>query len=261
VTAIRSLAYQLVFLPWTLLLCLVYLPLLALASRRFVQRCAAFWLEGALFFQRVILGLSFAVRGRENLPEGACIIAAKHQSAWDTMVFHHLVGDPAYLLKKELLSLPLFGWYLQKTGQVAIDRKAGMRALKLMVDGARRAVADGRPVIIFPEGHRQPPGHAGEYHSGVAMLYASLDVPLVPVALNSGLFWRRNAFLRHPGIVTMEVLPAMPPDLDRKSRMAELRHRVETATRALETEALERFPYLAADLPAPSAAAVDKPVE
>ncbi len=95
---------------------LAYLPLLALAPRRFVQRCAAFWLEGALLFQRVVLGLSFIVRGRENLPAGACIIAAKHQSAWDTMVFHHLVDDPAFLFKRELLFLPFIGWYLQKNG-------------------------------------------------------------------------------------------------------------------------------------------------
>lgn len=237
VTAIRSTLYQLAFLPWTLFLALLYLPLLALGSRRFVQRCAAFWLDGALFFQRVFLGLSFDVRGQENLPAGGVIIAAKHQSAWDTMVFHHVVEDPAFVLKKELLSIPFIGWYLQKTGQVAIDRKAGVRALKLMVEGARRALADGRQVVIFPEGHRQPPGHTGEYHSGIAMLYAACDVPVVPVALNSGLFWGRNAFLRRSGAITLQFLPPLAPGLDRKTFMGELETRIETATRALEAEA------------------------
>lgn len=252
-TAFRSLAYQLLFLPWTLALSLLYLPLLAVGSRRFMQRCAAFWLEGSLLFQKAILGLSFEVRGLDNLPaDGRVLVAAKHQSAWDTMVFHHLLADPAYILKKELLSLPFIGWYLQKSGQVAIDRKAGMKALKLMVEGAKAALADHRQIVIFPEGHRQPPGVAGDYHSGVAMLYGALDVPLVPVALNSGLFWRRNAFLRRPGVITLEFLPAIPPGLDRKTLMATIEERIETATRRLEQEAATRFPRLAAQISPPA---------
>ena len=114
-TAVRSLIYQLFFLPWTLGLCLLYLPLL-LGPRRLMQRGAALWLGGALFLQRTILGLRFEVRGLENRPQGAALVAAKHQSAWDTMIFHHLLRDPAYILKKELLRLPFIGWYLQKTG-------------------------------------------------------------------------------------------------------------------------------------------------
>ena len=125
-----------------------------------------------------------------------------------------------------------------------IDRKAGIKALKLMVDGAKLAAAQGRAVVIFPEGHRQPPGHAGEYHSGVAALYSGLDLPLVPVALNSGLFWGRNSFLRRPGVITLEFLPAIAPGMNRKLLMGELETRIETATRALEAEALQRFAYL-----------------
>ncbi len=243
-TAVRSLAYQLVFLPWTMLLSIVYLPLLVFAPRRVMQRCAAFWLESCLFLQRNILGLSFEIRGLENLPRGPAIVAAKHQSAWDTMVFHHLLADPAYILKRELLFLPFIGWYLKKSGQVPIDRRAGMKALKLMVDGARQALADQRQIVIFPEGHRQAPGTAGDYHSGVAMLYGALDAPLIPVALNSGLFWRRNAFIRHSGVITLEVLPALPRGLDRKAVMLLLQQRVEAATRSLENDALRRFPHL-----------------
>ena len=262
-TALRSLLYQLLFLPWTLLVSITYLPLLALASRRGMQRAAGVWLSGAHLLQRVLLGLTFELRGRDNLPTGPAIIAAKHQSAWDTMVFHHLLDDPAFILKKELLSLPFIGWYLRKTGQVAIDRKAGMRALKLMVEGARQALAEGRQVIIFPEGHRQPPGVAGAYHSGVAMLYAGCDAPMVPVALNSGLFWPRNAFLRHSGVIVLEVLPAIAKGLDRKAFMAELESRIETATRRLEAEGLHRFPHLADTIGADLSVTppVDKSVE
>jgi 1-acyl-sn-glycerol-3-phosphate acyltransferase len=257
------LAYQVIFLPWTVLLSVAYLPLLAFASRRFMQRCAAFWLESCLFLQRNILGLSFEIRGLENLPPGPAIIAAKHQSAWDTMIFHHLLADPAYVLKRELLFLPFVGWYLQKSGQVPIDRRAGMKALKRMVDGARQALAELRQIVIFPEGHRQAPGTAGDYRSGVAMLYGALDAPLIPVALNSGLFWRRNAFLRHSGVITLEVLPAMPRGLDRKVLIPMLQRRIETATRALERDALQNFPHLTtSQVIGPGVtAAVDKSVE
>ena len=234
---LRSLVYQLLFLPWTLILCLSYIPLLIGAPRRTVQRAAAFWLEGALWLQKIVLGLSFEVRGAENLPRSGAIVAAKHQSAWETMVFHRLVGDPAFVLKKELLSLPLIGWYMRRTGQIAIDRSAGGSALKQMLEGGRRAVEDGRCLVIFPEGHRQPPGHAGRYHPGIYKLYEALGVPVAPVALNSGLFWPRNAFLRHPGRITLEVLPPIPPGLGRETFMTRLQEAIETATRALEREA------------------------
>jgi len=243
VTLLRSLVYQLLFLPWTLGVCLIYLPLL-LGPRKLMQAGARLWLSGALFLQQRVLGLTYQIKGIENLPAGACLIAAKHQSAWDTMIFHRILADPAYVLKKELLSLPFIGWYLQKTGQVAIDRKAGMKALKLMVDAAKVAAAEGRQVIIFPEGHRQPPGVTGEYHSGIAALYSGLELPLVPVALNSGLFWGRNSFLRHAGCITLEFLPAIAPGMNRKLLMPELESRIETATRALEAEATLRFPQL-----------------
>lgn len=236
-TWLRSLLYQILFLPWTLLLCLSFVPLLIAAPRRTVQRAAAFWLEGALWLQKTILGLSFEVRGAANLPRGGAIVAAKHQSAWETMVFHRLVGDPAFVLKKELLSLPMIGWYMRRTGQIAIDRSAGGAALKLMLEAGRRAVDDGRCVVIFPEGHRQPPGKAGRYHPGIFKLYEALNVPVAPIALNSGLFWSRNAFLRHPGRIVLEILPHIPPGLDRQTFMHRLQDSIETATRALEAEA------------------------
>ena len=258
--AIRSLAYQVLFVGWTVTISFAYLPLL-LCPRWMMQRAAYVWLELALLLQRWVLGLSYEVRGLENLPKGAVVITPKHQSAWDTMVFHHLVADPAYVLKKELLSIPFIGWYLAKSGQVAVDRKAGMKALKYMVEGAHAAAAESRQIIIFPEGHRQAPGTTGDYHSGVAMLYAGLDVPLVPVALNSGMFWARNAFLRYPGVITLHVLPPIPHGLDRRAFMAKLEATIETATRALEAEALQRFPYLTARLSTSVADAVDKSVE
>jgi 1-acyl-sn-glycerol-3-phosphate acyltransferase len=234
---LRSALYQLFFLSWTLMITVLYLPLLALASRRQMQSAAGFWLDGALFLQKWVLGLSYEVRGRDYLPEGPVLIAVKHQSAWDTMVFHRLLDDPAFVLKRELLRLPLIGWYMRKSGQIAIDRKAGTQALRQMLDLGRRAIREQRQVVIFPEGHRQPAGHSGRYHAGVAMLYAALAVPVVPVALNSGMFWPRNAFLRRPGRIVLQILPVIPAGLTRDDFMRMLEASIETATTALETEA------------------------
>jgi 1-acyl-sn-glycerol-3-phosphate acyltransferase len=237
VTFIRSLLYQIFFLPWTLGLCLLYLPLLVLADRRTIQHAARFWLEGALWLQKIVLGLSFEVRGEEHLMKSGAILAPKHQSAWETMVFHRLVGDPAFVLKKELLSLPLIGWYMRRTDQIAIDRSAGGSALKQMLDGGRHALEQGRALIIFPEGHRQPSGKGGRYHPGIFKLYEALGVPVVPIALNSGLFWGRNSFLRHAGRITLQILPPIAPGLPREDFMHQLQEAIETHTRALEAEA------------------------
>lgn len=234
---LRSLLYQILFLPWTLALCLLYLPLLVTAERRTIQHAARFWLEGALWLQKTVLGLSFEVRGAEYLVRSGAILAAKHQSAWETMVFHRLVGDPAFVLKKELLSLPLIGWYMRHTGQIAIDRSGGGSALKQMLEGGKRAVEQGRALIIFPEGHRQPPGQGGRYHPGVYKLYEALGVPVVPIALNSGLFWGRNAFLRRPGRIILQILPPIAPGLPREIFMRQLQDAIETTTKTLEAQA------------------------
>ena len=236
-TFLRSALYQILFLPWTLVLCLGFLPLLLLAPRLVVQRAAAFWLEGALWMQKHILGLSFEVLGQENLLKSGAILASKHQSAWETMIFHRLVGDPAFVLKRELLRLPLIGWYMRGTGQIPIDRASRGSALKQMLDKGKRAVEQGRSLVIFPEGTRQPTGHAGRYHSGVFKLYDALGVPVVPIALNSGLFWKRDAFIRRPGIITLHILPAIPPGLNRETFMARLQDDIEGATRVLELKA------------------------
>jgi 1-acyl-sn-glycerol-3-phosphate acyltransferase len=130
-----------------------------------------------------------------------------------------------------------FGWYLNKSGVIAIDRAAGTKALRAMTRGAEQAVAEGRPVVIFPEGTRAAPGARLPYHSGVAMLYGALGCPVVPIALNSGVFWRRRGFSKRAGTITLEILDPIPPGLDRKRFMAELETRIETASDTLVNEA------------------------
>lgn len=242
-TVLRSALYIVFTWVWTLVLAVLYLPLL-LVPRKAMLPAVRLWLGGMLGALKVVAGLGWELRGRENLPQGPFIVASKHQSAFETFVFHLILGDPAYILKRELLWIPFFGWYLGKSGVIAIDRSAGTKALKAMVKGAEAAAGEGRPVVIFPEGTRAAPGARLPYHTGVAMLYGALKVPVVPVALNSGLFWRRRGFAKKPGTLTLEALPPIPPGMDRKAFMAELENRIETATDRLVAEARERNPGL-----------------
>jgi 1-acyl-sn-glycerol-3-phosphate acyltransferase len=137
------------------------------------------------------------------------------------------------VLKRELLHIPMFGWYMRKVGMIAVDRSRGASALKQMVREAQATFAAGRSIAIFPEGTRTAPGEHKPYQPGVAALYTQLGVPVVPIALNSGLFWGRKAFLKKPGTITLQILPAIPPGLDRKTFMKRLESSIEDASKAL----------------------------
>lgn len=212
----------------------VCLPLL-LAPARWVWQAGHLWIDGTLFLLRVCCGVSHRELGLENLPEGPAIIAAKHQSTWETLFLTRRLGDPAFVLKRELLSIPLFGWFMRKTGMIAVDRSGKATALKKMVKDAGAAFAQGRKIIIFPEGTRVAPGQHRPYQPGIAALYGQLSVPVVPVALNSGLFWGRRAWVKKPGQIQVQYLPPIPPGLDRRAFMAELEKRLEPAAQALLT--------------------------
>jgi len=234
VTVLRSLAFDVAFYLWTTLISVMSLP--ALISRPATLWVCRSWASGSLLLLRGTVGLSHEVRGQVRLLEGVVIVALKHQSAWDTIALWVLLERPAIVLKRSLTMIPLFGWYVRKGGAIVIDREAGARTLRPMVAAARAAAAEGRPIAIFPEGTRTPVGTRQRYHPGVAALYMQLGLPLVPVALNSGLFWGRRSILKRAGRIIVEVLPAIEPGLSRREVMAELERRIEEATAALILE-------------------------
>lgn len=215
---------------------LLALPVL-LRSRLAMVRHAERWERGLQWLLRTIVGLDYHVRGRDRLPEGGVIYAVKHQSAWDTVTAHLLVEDPAIPLKQELTKIPIFGRCLLHAGMIRLDRGHGTQALRSLIDGGRHAVERGSPIFIFPEGTRTQPGEKSQYHPGVAALYKQLGLPVVPVALNSGLYWGRRSFSKRSGTILVEFLDPIQPGLDRKAFMAELEHRIETATAHLIAEA------------------------
>ncbi len=231
-TQLRALLFNITYLAWTAAIHIVCTPLL-LGPRSWVQAAGRLWIHVIFWLLRTLVGLDYRETGLENKPTGPAIVASKHQSAWETLYLTLALSHPAFILKKELLWLPLFGWYLRKVGMIAVDRSGKATALKRMIRQAETAFAAGRQVVIFPEGTRVIPGQRKPYQPGIAALYSQLKVPVVPVALNSGLFWGRQSFLKRSGTITVQYLPAIPPGLDRKSFMRELESRIETAANAL----------------------------
>ncbi len=200
------------------------------------------WVHETLWLYRVITGTRYEIRGREHLPAGGCIIASKHQSFWETFTLVLLFDDPAFIAKRELMWIPLFGWYMKKMRMIPVDRGKRSAALKAMTARVDAEIADGRQILIFPEGTRRPAGAEPKYKFGVVHLYAETGATVVPVALNSGLFWPRRQFRRHPGTIIIEIQPPIAPGLANAEFFAALQTRIETASERLIVEAMRTPP-------------------
>lgn len=192
----------------------------------------------SLWLLKHIAGTRMEVRGHERVPQGACLIVSKHQSAWDTFALVPLFRDPAIVLKDELKWIPFYGWFCVKFEHILVKRDRAAAALKALVEQARSRIAQDRQVVIFPEGTRRTPGAPPDYKPGYVALYEGLGVPCIPLALNSGLFWPRRSLLRFPGTIVVEFLEPIPPGMPRKAFKAELEKRLEDASNRLVTEAL-----------------------
>jgi 1-acyl-sn-glycerol-3-phosphate acyltransferase len=190
------------------------------------------WAAGVIFMLRIICGIRFEIKGKEYLKrEGAMLYAVKHQSAWETVMFWLLVDTPVYVLKKELLSMPVFGYYLKhKIACIAVDRNAGTSAIRKLITGAKEHLAAARQIIIFPEGTRRAVGAQPDYQPGIAAMYAMLNVPVTPVAHNAGVFWPRNAFIKKSGVITIEFLPPIEAGLEREIFMTRLQDSIEQSS-------------------------------
>jgi len=231
----RSLLFNVVFYINISVRMIVALPTILLPYS-FLLGVLRRYAGSTLWFLRVICGIGVEWRGREKLPQGACIVACKHQSVWETFALFMVLPDPTYVLKRELMQLPLFGWLATKARMIPIDRGSHAKALTGMLAAARREAARGRQIVIFPEGTRRLPGAKPHYLPGAAFLYADLGLPCVPIALNSGLFWPRHSWLRRPGTVVAEVLDPIPAGLDKREFLTRLQSAIEQATARLVAE-------------------------
>jgi 1-acyl-sn-glycerol-3-phosphate acyltransferase len=227
-TAFRSLLFLLWFAALSITLSLIFWPVLVLPRGATIW-LARIWARAILWGLKVFAGIGFEVRGIP--PRGPVLVASKHMSMWDTLALYLVLDQPGIVLKRELLFVPFFGWFVWKAAAIPIDRSARASALRKMSQAAKQVLEEGRPVLIFPEGTRKKPGAPPDYKPGVAGLYGMLEVPCVPVALNSGVYW--TSFLKHPGTITLEFLEIIPPGLKRGAFMALLQSRIETASAAL----------------------------
>lgn len=232
---VRSFAFNVLFYLNTAFWLLVGLPTFFLPYRTTIW-VARSWGKVNLVLARVVGGLDCEIRGRDKIPAGPLIVASKHQSAWETFALIPLFDNPLFIVKRELMWIPFFGWLMRKGRMVPVDRGAGSQALIDMTERARVELNRGRQLIIFPEGTRRPAGAEPRYKYGVAHLYAAEGVPCLPVALNSGLFWPRRSLRLRPGKVTVEILDPIAPGLDKDAFFKRLQSAIEDATNRLLEE-------------------------
>lgn len=238
---IKSALFSFVFLPLlTVLVCVLGIPML-LTPRPVFMRLIKFWVISETWLEKHILGLTYEIKGNENLPQdGLYIVAAKHQSTYETFKLHVLFKDPAIILKKELLRIPLWGQYLAKSGVIAIDRSAARKAMDSVNDGAAQAAQSGRTLVIFPQGTRINPGTPASerpYKAGIFRIQQAANLPIIPLALNSGVFWPKGSLLKKAGTVTLEFLPPIPPGLSKQELMQKLEEQIELKSNELAEQA------------------------
>jgi 1-acyl-sn-glycerol-3-phosphate acyltransferase len=232
VIAVRSALFQVAFHLWMAICGLALLPLM-IAPRRWVVRALTVWSRGIMWLMRVICGIRVELRGRENIPLGAALIAPKHQCAFDTFGPFAWLPDVCFVMKKELVWAPIVGMYALKVGAIVVDREGHSGALRKLVRDAKARFRDQRQLVIFPEGTRGEPGKPGVYKPGIAALYRELDLPVHPVATNSGVHWPAHGWLRKPGVIVFEYLEPIPPGLKRAEFMRTLTERIEKGSARL----------------------------
>jgi 1-acyl-sn-glycerol-3-phosphate acyltransferase len=235
VLVIRSVIFNVLFYLNLLVQIIAAVPTLAM-PRQGILAVAKFWARTNLWLLRAICGIKVEFSGLAKIPSGPLLVASKHQSLWETFALLLILPDPAYIMKRELMWIPFFGWYAWKAGMIPVDRSKGSQALTDMNACVRRELARNRQIVIFPEGTRRAPGAEPRYKYGVAHLYAGMGVACLPVALNSGLFWPRRAFRRYPGTVRVEVLDPIQPGLDKDLFFERLQREIEGATARLVAE-------------------------
>lgn len=243
----RSIAFNIAFFGVTAVMALCMLPTVFMPRAK-AMHIVSLWVNTVYLLERIFLNLDYEVRGLEHLPQsGSYLVAAKHESAYETMKLHILFNDPAIVLKQELLKIPVWGLFLKKIDPIAIDRSNREHAMKSLVAGTLHVRDQGRPIVIFPQGTRVAPDMPVEkkpYKGGIAKMAEASGLPIVPMALNTGLFWGRNSWFKRPGEVVFEFLPPLPQGQSVPETMQMLSKNLESASSALREEARRNYPWL-----------------
>ncbi len=241
---LRSILFNAAFYANIIIRMIVLTPLYFLLPRKKAYFIPKGWATSSNWLMKNIVGTTFEIEGLENIPKGGYIFAPKHQSFWDTFGLLPWLDDPVYILKRELMWIPLFGWYIAKQRMIPVNRGAKGKVMLNVMKRAKQEVESGRQLIIYPEGTRRSPGAEPEYKYGIARMYRDLGVPVVPVAMHPGLFWPRRKFLRFPGHFKVRILPAIPPGLDPDEFYQRLVEVTEKASDDLLLETVANNPHL-----------------
>lgn len=241
---LRSTLFNVVFYLNLILRMIVLTPVYFILPRKIAYVIPKKWAASNHWLMKMIAGTTFTVEGLENIPEGGCILAPKHQSFWDTYALLPWMDDPVYILKRELMWIPLFGWYAMKQRMIPVNRAARGKVMLKVMERAREEMANGRQLVIYPEGTRKPPGAQPDYRYGIARLYRDLGVPVVPVAMHPGLFWPRHTTMRYPGHFRVRILPAIQPGMDPDAFFKHLVEVTEHASDELLVETVRENPGL-----------------
>ncbi|MEZ5894068.1 MAG: lysophospholipid acyltransferase family protein [Parvularculaceae bacterium] len=233
---IRSAVFTLILVLLVLVLGVVCLPVI-LFGRKAAREVVRFWAKLTLGALHLVAGVSSRVEGTEHFPLGGAIIACNHQSMWETVKLYAMCRKPVMILKKELLSIPVYGWWARAAGNIPIDRKGGARALRAMMREAKSRIDQGEQIVIFPEGTRRPVGSRDDFQPGVAGVYAMVSAPCTPIAHDSGKHWLHPGIMKIPGVITMRVLPPIPAGLPSKDFLARVKHDIDRARPDLEEAA------------------------
>jgi 1-acyl-sn-glycerol-3-phosphate acyltransferase len=211
---LRSKTFDVLWGLWTFLF-LPTMPLLMLLGEptKYIRRCARIWAYGVLFMLKYVVGLKHNARGQGNILTEPCIIICNHQSPWETVAFLNKFPDIAVVAKTDLLRIPVFGWFLKNYPMIMIERGTKSKAIQQLIDGSRAAIKTGRSILIFPEGTRKRVSDKVEFKRGLEILYSELNVPVLPVAVNSGVFWGPGNAFKYRGTITMSYLPPIMPGL------------------------------------------------
>lgn len=242
--ALRSILFNTAFYANLIIRMILLSPYYFIVPRKRAFEVPKNWARSSHWLLEKIVGTTYSVEGLENIPQGGYILAPKHQSFWDTFALLPYLDDPVYILKRELMWIPIFGWYVAKQQMIPVNRSARGKVMVGVMDRTKRAMQDGRQLIIYPEGTRRPPGGVPHYKYGIARLYKDLDVPVVPVAMHPGLFWPRRKFLRFPGHLKVRILPPIEPGLDPDVFFDTLIERLEKASDDLLIETVRENPHL-----------------
>lgn len=239
----RSKLFDILLVMWTLFIGLS-IPLLALVrDPSLVRLVSRFWSRGIILGLWYIVGLRYKEVGKENVPQSQCIYACNHQSAWETLVFNVLIKDVCIVLKKSLYGYPIVGWFLKCSPMIAVDRSQGWRSLRKLVAEALRVAADGRSILIFPEGTRQPVYADAPFNRGILALYRATELPVVPVAINSGVYWSPDGFMKYSGEVEVSYMAPIAPGLPDEEFLQRLEDHIKTEKNRL-VEELDIDPWI-----------------